>query len=316
MKRSQIPITKHITDFLEYAEVEQGLADRTLINYRRFLDCFVRWLTRQDSPNLLPHELTKDHIWRYRLHLARIANLKKNTQQYYLIALRRLLSYFVKRDIASLPVDAVELPKTRDSDRMIKYLTLEQVGKLLSMPSNFCDQASLRDRAILETLFSTGLRVSELAALDRDQINIPQAQKTGILELVITGKGGRIRIIFFSQRAIYWLAKYLKTRKDTDKALFINYRNKKGGLPRRLTVRSIERLVDRYAKMAGLPVKATPHTLRHSYATDLLTHGVDLRTIQEFLGHKNIAATQIYTHLSKKHLREIHRQYHGGKDLR
>lgn len=315
MEKSQISIIKHITPFLEYCEIEKGLADKSVENYRRFLLCFERWLKEKKISDLLPHELTKDHIWQYRLYLARVANLKKITQNYYLIALRRLLTYFSIRDILSLPMETVELPKQRDNERTIKYLTLEQVGKLISMPSNFHDLSTLRDRAILETLFSTGLRVAELASLSVNQINIEQAKKTGSIELAVSGKGGRVRTIFFSQRAIYWLAKYLETRKDNDNALFINYRNKKKDLPKRLTARSIERLVDRYAKMAGLPVKATPHTLRHSYATDLLTHGVDLRTIQEFLGHKNIQATQIYTHVSQKRLRDIHKRFHGGSEL-
>lgn len=314
MEHSRIPIIKHITGFLEYAEVEQGLSDKTIVNYRRFLNCFENWIHIKKLDGLKPHELTKNHIWDYRLYLARVANLKKITQNYYLIALRRLLSYFAKRDIQSLPMDAVELPKQRDSDRVIKYLSLEQVGKLLSMP-DVKNIVGLRDRAILETLFSTGLRVSELMSLNLDQININQAHKAGTLELAVVGKGGRMRTVFFSQRAIYWLAKYLEKRKDDDKALFINFRNKKRDLDKRLSVRSIERLVDHYTKLAGLPIKATPHTLRHSYATDLLTNGVDVRTIQEFLGHKNISATQIYTHVSQKRLRDIHEKFHGGKDL-
>lgn len=314
MNKSSKPLTHHITDFLEYCEVERGLANNTIINYRRFLQSFENWLQSKKLGHLRPHELSKDHIWKYRLYLARGANLKKMTQNYYLIALRRLLAFFAKRDIQSMAPDTIELPKKRDSDQKLKYLTLKQVGKLLEMPDTK-SPTGLRDRAILEVLFSTGLRVSELMSLNRNQINVSEAKKTIPFELVVTGKGGSLRTVFFSERAIYWLAKYLETRKDKDTPLFINYRNKKRGLDKRLSVRSIERIVDRYAKQAGLPVKASPHTLRHSYATDLLTQGVDLRTIQEFLGHKNISATQIYTHVSQKRLREVHKKFHGGKEL-
>lgn len=313
MQRSTLSIIKHITDFLEYCDVEKGLANNTIINYRRFLNCFEKWLWSQKLGHLKPHELTKDHLWQYRLYLSRQLNLKKITQNYYLIALRRLLSYFAKRDIRSLPIDAIELPKKRDSERAIKFLSLEQVGKLLAAPPN--TPLGLRDRALLETLFSTGMRVSELTSLNRDQLNLAQARKTGTLELAIAGKGGRLRTIFFSERAIYWLSRSLEKREDDDKALFVNLRNKKKGLEKRLSARSVERIVDRYAKQVGLPIKATPHTLRHSYATDLLSNGVDLRTIQEFLGHKSITATQIYTHVTQKRLRDIHQKYHGGKDL-
>ncbi len=314
MPHSQTPLIKYITEFLEYCEVERGLADKTVVNYRRFLQSFEGWLTTKHLEGLKPHELTKAHVWQYRLYLARIANLKKITQSYYLIALRRLLAFFARRDITSLAPETIELPKLRDSERAIKYLSLEQVGQLLDAVDTK-DRIGLRDRTILEALFSTGLRVSELAALNRDQLSNPRAQKSGLLELTIVGKGGRMRTVFFSQRAIYWLAKYLEARKDNDTALFINYRDTKGGAERRLSVRSIERVVDRYARRAGLPIKATPHTLRHSYATDLLGHGVDLRTIQEFLGHKNISATQIYTHVTNERLRDIHKRYHGGNEL-
>jgi site-specific recombinase XerD len=174
----------------------------------------------------------------------------------------------------------------------------------------------LRDRAILETLFSTGLRVQELVNLNRDQIKTSPSAKD--IEVVVMGKGRKIRTVYFSERSIVWLEKYLKTRTDIDEALFINYWKpaQKGGISRRLTVKSMDDIVTKYAKIAGLPVLVTPHTLRHSFATDLLAQGVDLRLVQEFLGHSNIATTQIYTHVTRKQLRDVHRKMHGGKDMK
>lgn len=321
MKKTEKPIQEHIIDFIEYLEIEKGSADKTQENYSRYLNKFVRWLEDNDLGGLKPHQLTSDHIWKYRVFLSRSPTgagktkkpLKKKSQNYYLIALRNLLSYFTDRDILSLPADKVKLAKDK-SGQIVKFLNLDQIEKLLLSPT-ISARAGLRDRAILETLFSTGLRVAELVALNREQIKIKNDTKD--LEIVITGKGGRTRTVYFSKRAVKWLKKYLDKRDDTDKALFVNYRpNKKKDVSCRLTDRSIERIVEKYSKIAGLPILATPHTLRHSYATDLLNQGVDLRMIQEFLGHKNIVTTQIYTHITNRRLRDIHRKYHGGKDLK
>ncbi len=317
MKKSNIPIIKHIPDFLDYCEVEKGLADRTQENYQHYLQKFVSWLKKTKKETLLPHELTAEDIWAYRLYLSRYTNekgrpLKKVTQNYYLIALRALLSYFTAKDIDSLPADKIALPKADRAEKTVKFLNLEQIERLLLAPNTKMSQG-LRDRAILESLFSTGLRIAELVALNREQFTNIKDKKD--LELGIIGKGSHPRTVYFSERALSWIKKYLDTRKDKDKALFIHYRVREDA-EARLTARSIERIVKKYAILAGVPIFTTPHTLRHSMATDLLTQGVDLRTIQEFLGHRNIVTTQIYTHVTNKRLRDVHRQYHSGKNLK
>jgi site-specific recombinase XerD len=240
------------------------------------------------------------------------ATLSKLTQNYYLIALRALLSYFLTKDIVSVAPDKVTLPKDATKEKSVKFLTLEQVEKLLDAPKG-TDPTSLRDKAILEILFSTGLRIAELVNLNREQFDSIENKED--FELGVIGKGSRPRTVYFSERALAWLKKYLRTRGDKQKALFINYRSRDQE-ENRLTTRSIERIIKKYAILAGVPIFTTPHTLRHSYATDLLSQGVDLRSIQEFLGHKNIVTTQIYTHVTNKRLRDIHRQFHSGKNLK
>jgi len=318
MKKSTIPIIKHITDFLDYCEVEKGLSDNTQKNYQRYLAKFISWLKKTKKETLLPHELTAEDIWAYRLYLSRYTDkkgrpLKKVTQNYYLIALRALLGYFSAKDVVSLPADKIALPKGAKAEKTVKFLNLEQIERLLLAP-NTKKSTGLRDRAILESLFSTGLRIAELVNLNRDQFANIKDKKD--LELGIIGKGSHPRTVYFSERALDWLKKYLDTRKDKEKALFIHYRAREDA-EARLTARSIERIVKKYAVLAGVPIFTTPHTLRHSMATDLLTQGVDLRTIQEFLGHRNIVTTQIYTHVTNKRLRDVHRQYHSlGKNLK
>lgn len=317
MKKSDKSIIKHIPDFLDYCEVEKGLSDNTQKNYQRYLQKFVSWLKKTKKDNSLPHELTAEDIWAYRLYLSRFQDnkgksLKKVTQNYYLIALRALLGYFTAKDIISLPADKIALPKAAIKEKTVKFLNLDQIEKLLLAP-NTKKPAGLRDRAILESLFSTGLRIAELVALNREQFANIRDKKD--LELGVIGKGGHPRTVYFSERALSWVKKYLETRRDKDKALFIHYRAREDSEPR-LTARSIERIVKKYAILAGVPIFTTPHTLRHSMATDLLTQGVDLRTIQEFLGHRNIVTTQIYTHVTNKRLRDIHRQFHSGKNLK
>ena len=318
MKESNTPIVKHISDFLDYCEVEKGLSDRTQENYKRYLQKFVAWLKKDKKERLLPHELTAEDVWFYRLYLSRHKSenghfLKKVTQNYYLIALRAFLSYFTARDVLSLPADKIKLSKDAKGEKTVKFLNLEQIERLLLQPSVETKEG-LRNRAILESLFSGGLRIAELVALNREQfVNIKDKKD---LELGIIGKGNRPRAVYFSERALSWLKRYLETRKDDkEKALFIHYKAKKNA-ENRLTARSIERIVKKYAVLAGVPVFTTPHTLRHSYATDLLMQGVDLRTVQEFLGHQSITTTQIYTHVTNKRLRDIHRQYHSGKNLK
>lgn len=312
MEQSQKPIIQHLTDFLDWLDIEKGLSAKSQENYSRFLKKFVGWLEKKDLKDLKPHQLSPVHIWEYRVYLSRHSAkpLKKSTQNYYLIALRSFLNYFANRDIISLPAEKIKLAKNK-GNKTVNFLTLEQVDKLLSMP-DVKNKNGLRDRAILESLFSTGLRIAELVSLSRDQLRIKPTTKD--LEISIIGKGNRPRIIFFSERTIDWLKKYLDTRKDNDQALFINYQGRKNA-PRRLTDRSIERSIKKYASLAGLPSNTTPHTLRHSFATDLLSQGVDLRLIQEFLGHSSIATTQIYAHVTNRQLRDVHRKFHGGKDL-
>ncbi|MFH1366043.1 MAG: tyrosine-type recombinase/integrase [Patescibacteria group bacterium] len=317
MIKSDKSIIKHIPDFLDYCEVEKGLADKTQENYKRYLDKFILWLKTINKQDLMPDELTSEHIWAYRLYLSRFQSqnghsLKKVTQNYYLIALRAFLGYFVAKDVVSLPPDKITLPKDARAEKTVKFLNLDQVEKLLMAPET-AEKDGLRDRAILESLFSTGLRIAELVALNKEQFGNIQNKKD--LELGIIGKGSHPRTVYFSERALNWIKKYLETRKDKEKALFTNYRSRSGA-DTRLTARSIERIVKKYAILSGVPIFTSPHTLRHSYATDLLNQGVDLRSIQEFLGHRNIMTTQIYTHVTNKRLRDIHRNYHSGKNMK
>ena len=317
MKKSSTPIIKHIPDFLDYCEVEKGLLDKTQLNYSRYLQKFIQWLKNTKKDNHLPHELTAEDIWAYRLYLSRYADkkghsLKKVTQNYYLIALRALLGYFIAKDVVSIPPDKIALPKDAKREKTVKFLNLDQVEKLLLAPDTKTAQG-LRDRAILESLFSTGLRIAELVALNREQLTNVKDKKD--LEIGIIGKGSHPRTVYFSERAFSWIKKYLEARQDKEKPLFIHFRAREDS-DSRLTPRSIERLVKKYSVLAGIPIFTTPHTLRHSYATDLLNQGVDLRSIQEFLGHQNIVTTQIYTHVTNKRLRDIHRQFHSGKKLK
>jgi site-specific recombinase XerD len=318
MQKSNKSIIKQIPDFLDYCEIEKGLSDNTQKNYSRYLKKFTDWLKATKKEGMLPHDLTPEEVWNYRLFLARYKDknqdkpLSKLTQNYYLIALRSLLSFFTDKDIISLPADKIQLPKDAKKEKTVKFLTLDQIEKLLLAPNTETNDG-LRDRAILESLFSTGLRIAELVALNKEQFKALSDKKD--LELGIIGKGKHPRTVYFSERALDWVKKYLKTRDDDYKALFIHYRSRNGS-EGRLTPRSIERIVKKYATLGNIPFFTTPHTLRHSYATDLLGQGVDLRTIQEFLGHKNIATTQIYTHVTNKRLRDVHRQFHSGKNMK
>ncbi|MDD3085007.1 MAG: tyrosine-type recombinase/integrase [Candidatus ainarchaeum sp.] len=317
MNQSNTPIIKHVPDFLDYLEVERGLSNNTQKNYSRYLRKFSLWLELKNKENMLPHELTPEDIWDYRLYLARYVDkknksLSKLTQNYYLIALRSLLSYFSDKDVQSIPSDKIKLPKDSHNEKNIKFLSLDQIERLLMAPK-INNTQGLRDRAILETLFSTGLRIAELVALNIEQFKNIKGKTD--LEISIVGKGSHPRTVYFSERALGWVKKYLETREDDYKALFINYRSRLDS-DKRLTVRSIERLVKNYATIANIPYFTTPHTLRHSMATDLLNQGVDLRTIQEFLGHRNIATTQIYTHVTNKRLRDVHKQFHSGKEMK
>lgn len=313
MEKELKPLPYYLADFLDWLEIEQGLASESQKNYARFLKRFLDWLKINHLENLKPSELTTDYIWKYRLFLSRqyIPNtkksLKKSTQNYYLIALRQFLIYFTEKDIPSLPPEKVKLSREKE-EKIVNFLALDQIEKLFAVPDT-STPFGLRDRAILETFFSTGMRAGELVNLNREQIKIKLGAKE--LEISIIGKGNRPRTVYLSERTINWLRKYLEKRNDKEKALFINYRGKTPST--RLNIRSMERIVKKYAVLAGLPLTTVCHTMRHSFATDLLRKGVDLRIVQEFLGHRNIATTQIYTHVTRPYLREIHRKFHGLK---
>ena len=233
--------------------------------------------------------------------------LKRVTQNYYVIALRSFLRFLIKNDHKTLEPSKIDLPKTES--RSLKFLEREQIDRLVTSVDTYKEEG-IRDRAIIELLFSTGLRVSELVKLNNDQINFERR------EFGVIGKGGRARVVFVSDRALEWIKRYMSARSDNFKPLFIRYSGKiveeNGGEKMRLTARSVERAVKKYVRLARLPVDATVHTLRHSFATDLLTNGADLRSVQEMLGHKNIATTQIYTHITNKQLREVHEAFHSG----
>lgn len=317
LKKDNKPVIDHLPRFFEYLDIEKGVASKTQEAYSRFLRNFTLWLEKNNLSEIKPHEITDEHIWNYRVYLSSRINtntkepITKRTRNYYLIALRGLLNYFADRDIVSLPAEKVKLTKEK-KERAVKFLEMDQVEKLLLSP-NTSTKSGLRDRAILETLFSTGLRVAELVSLDCDQIKIKD--NTDDLEVVVVGKGSHPRTVYFSNRAVKALRTYLETRKDKEKALFIRHKGPKSA-DMRLTSRSIESIVKKYSKKAGVPTNTTPHTLRHTYATDLLAQGVDLRVIQEFLGHRNIATTQIYTHITSQKLRDIHKEFHSGKNMK
>jgi len=310
-------IKAYITDFLEYCEIEKGLSPITVKNYHLYLKNFSAWLNGVQLANLKPLDLNDQHVWDYRLYLSRKRSYKtgeplnRYTQYRYLSALRGLLKYFNKKQIpCNLSSDDVELPKVSSADSKVKFLNLNQLKKFLSIP-NTDKFFGLRDRAILETLFSTGMRVGELVKLDRKQFNLNYLKKQRIqhLELSVKGKGNKIRNVYFSARSLKWIIKYLKARNDNDQALFISLsNNSKSDLTatRRLTARSVQRIVEKYRLKSGIPVEITPHVLRHSFATHLLSQGADLRSVQELLGHADLSTTQIYTHLTNKKLKKVH----------
>lgn len=318
--RSHDPLPKLVLPFLEYCEIEKGLSNNTQRNYEQYLKLFTGWLEKTNQTSLLPHELTAKHIWDYRLYLARTYKtlsgeyLGKKSQNYYLIALRAFLNYLADRDIETLSSTKVKLAKQK-SDETISFLEVREVEKMLAVP-DITTVTGLRDRTIMELFFSSGMRISELISLDVDRLSFLQDKsRTRTYELSIVGKGKHIRTIFISPRAAEWLRTYLAARHDVFEPLFINFRSKDPDA-KRLTARSIQMMISRCAMLAGLSQKVTPHTLRHSYATDLLSHGADLRSVQELLGHKNVATTQIYTHVTNKRLRDIHEKFHGGSDLK
>ncbi|MAF59305.1 MAG: tyrosine-type recombinase/integrase [Candidatus Pacebacteria bacterium] len=292
-------------EFLEHLEIEKGRSLNTINNYDRYLSRFLDFSKKKS-----PKEIDADLIREYRLWLNRQESsgenetLKRKTQNYYLIALRAFLKYIGKRGIETLSPESIELAKT--SERDLDLISIEELERLMEAPEG-SELKDLRDKAILELLFSTGLRVSELTSLNRD-INLKRD------ELSVRGKGDKVRVVFLSKKAKEFVTKYLDKRTDIDDALFIQVgRGAKSAESLRLTPRSIERLVKHYAIKAGISKKATPHIIRHSFATDLLQNGADLRSVQALLGHANIATTQVYTHVTDKHLEEVHKSFHGKR---
>lgn len=312
---------KYAQEFLDYLEIEKGRSPRTTRNYAYYLKTFFDFLMKQMSKgkNISPAHITLPRIKSYRLHLNRTITkqgqpLKKNTQNYHLIALRSFLKYLAKNDHGSLAPEKIELAKT--GERQVDVIEGEDLGRLLEAPLQTKNKEiiKLRDKAILELFFSTGMRVSEMTSLRRDSINLKKA------EFTIRGKGGKLRTVFLTQQAKYWLKTYLQKRTDADMALFVRHdrakkkqETKKEKAIAPLTPRSIERMIQRYAAAAGITKKVTPHTLRHSFATDLLQNGADIRSVQAMLGHASITTTQIYTHVTNKRLREIHEKYHSNQ---
>ncbi|OGL71857.1 hypothetical protein A3C17_01965 [Candidatus Uhrbacteria bacterium RIFCSPHIGHO2_02_FULL_53_13] len=302
----QTGIEKQLTDFLEYLELEKGRSQRTLQNYDFYLRRFLSW-ARFPSPK----DITLPLVRSFRQHINRSIEgrnadgPKVTTQNYHLIALRSFLKFLTKRDFKTLAPEKIELAK--QPDRHVEFLEEEELLRLLDAPKGQ-DVVALRDRAILELLFSTGLRVSEAAKLDIDQINLKRD------EFTVTGKGSKRRIVFLSDRAREALSTYLKKRKDTAPFLFVSHdRAKDARDSTSLTPRSIQRIVDKYARRAGITKKVSPHTMRHTFATDLLRGGAGIRSVQAMLGHSSITTTQVYTHVTDKHLRQVHKRHHDRR---
>jgi site-specific recombinase XerD len=309
---------KFLQDFLEYLEIEKGRSKKTIENYHHYIGRFFVWLAsyfQKSEEGLRPGDITLDSVRKFRLFLNNLqgkesGTLKRNTQNYHLIALRTFLAYLIKRDIPILAPDKIELAK--HPPREISFLSAEEVDRLLKSPSGSHIRV-LRDRAILNTLFSSGVRVSELCSLNREQIDWQKG------EITVRGKGDKFRVVFLSDAAKSNIQEYLTKRVDIDPSLFIR-------IPRdnkferyqnlRLTPRSIQRTIRYYASKAGIVKKVTPHAMRHSFATDLLRAGADIRSVQAMLGHSSITTTQIYTHVTDKELRQVHERFHhkaGGE---
>ncbi len=298
-----------IREFLQYLEIEKGRSPKTIDNYGRYLQRFVAYSKIKE-----PGEVTEQMIREYRVWLNRqngtkvgrnMETMKRRTQNYYLIALRAFLKFLRKRGIESVSPERIELAKV--GDRSLDLITEAELNRLLSAPDIKTPQG-MRDRAILELLFSTGLRVSELCSLSTDDVDLSRD------EFSIRGKGDKVRVVFLTDAAKRCIKEYLASRKDMDDAMFVQYgKNVKKAKELRLTVRGVQRLVKHYATKAGITRKVTPHVIRHSFATDLLGNGADIRSVQALLGHANIATTQIYTHVTDSHLREVHKKFHSRK---
>lgn len=309
MSTSTLPRPAMI-NFLEHLEVERNLSPLTIRNYSHYLRRFIQWYKDQGYEDLV--DLDLDIVRKYRVYLNRLEadhgeNLNKTTQSYHVIAIRSWLKWLTKNDADVISPEKIDLP--RGESTPMKFVSAKKIERLLAQPK-VSSKKGLRDRAMLETLFSTGLRVSELVGLDRDQVDL-QRQEFGVI-----GKGRRPRVVFLSDRATVWLNRWLHAREDNWIPVFIRLSGSRpdllsDGEEMRITSRSVQRIVDNYSRKAHLPVKLTPHAIRHSFATDLLSNGAGLREVQELLGHKNIATTQIYTHVTRPKLQKIHHKYHS-----
>ncbi|MCX6784742.1 MAG: tyrosine-type recombinase/integrase [Candidatus Komeilibacteria bacterium] len=305
-------ILMYLRHFLEYLEIEKGRSQLTVRNYDFYLRRFIHW-----SKLTKPEDITLEIVRNFRLFLNRLVwqnkTLKKSTQNYHLIALRSFLKYLAKHDVKTLASEKIELAKV--GERVVDFLEGSDLDRILGAPfkTQQPEIIQLRDKAILETLFSTGLRVSELANLNQNSINLAKD------EFTVRGKGDKPRMVFLSDQAKYAVKQYLAKRKDLNPALFVGHdraqksREKKQEqqLVSNLTPRSIQRLIEKYTRVAGLTKHVTPHTLRHSYATDLLRNGADIRSVQTMLGHASITTTQIYTHVTNEQLKETYKKFHG-----
>lgn len=297
------------TDFLEYLEIEQNRSQKTIANYDHYLTRLIDFAGDIKVSDIDNELIRKWRLWLNRLGTNTSDELQKTTQNYHLIALRSFLKFCAKRDIPALSADKIELART--VRKQVTFLNPEELQRLFAQP-DLSLESGLRDRAILELLFSSGLRVSELVGLDKDHINLKRR------EFMVRGKGQKDRPIFISPDAAEWVQRYLDKRTDTTRPLFIRYSGRKtvdlSGNFHRLTARSVQRMVARYALLAGITKHVSPHTLRHSFATDLLMNGADLRSVQALLGHSNISTTQIYTHVTDPHLKSVHEKFHRKED--
>lgn len=303
-----MPYEQAVSQFLEYLELEQNRSPKTIENYHHYLVRLSDFAGDIKVSDIDAEMIRKWRLWLNRLGTNTSDELGKTTQNYHLIALRSFLRFCSKRGIPAIGPEKIEL--ARVTRKQVTFLTPEEVSRLAAQPK-LETVNGLRDRAILELLFSSGLRVSELVGLDRDHINLKRR------EFMVRGKGQKDRPIFISPEAAEWITKYLDKRQDNTKPLFIRYAgNKKVDLTgnyHRLTARSVQRMISRYALLAGITKHVSPHTLRHSFATDLLMNGADLRSVQAMLGHSNIATTQIYTHVTDPHLKAVHERFHRSK---
>lgn len=321
---------KYLVEFLEHLEIERNRSDKTTKNYFFYIDRFISWHGNEKKPeDISAEDVRKFRLWLNRLIDVHGEPLKKNTQNYHLIALRSFLKYLAKRDVNTLVADKIELMKMPDRD--VTFLEQGDINRLLEAPvkqlgaskageagqkASDHSRIILRDKALLELLFCSGLRVSELAKLKKDDVNLTRD------EFTVTGKGRKNRVVFLSEQATYWLKRYLTARGDMNPFMFVSHdKNKKARLvsikgklqeeESPITSRSIQRIVQKYAKLAGITKPVTPHTLRHTFATDLLQNGADIRSVQSMLGHSSITTTQVYTHITDKHLHDIHKKFHG-----